>query len=103
VLQGAAELTPDLAPKLAPLELPTMPLEPVRIEGGPMALASGPSARFASSAATPLLGAHRPRAPSPSPPAALARANLPLLVGIALGFLLIGVGLAVVLMRFVLR
>jgi eukaryotic-like serine/threonine-protein kinase len=103
VLDGATELTPELAPKPAPIELPTMPLKPLRIEVGPMPRPPGPVGRPGfPSAGSPITAGTRPRGPSPSPAVGVARANLPLLIGIALGFLLLGVGLAVVLLRFIL-
>ncbi len=53
---------------------------------------------------TPLLGPLETRQKSPNPGAPRPqRASLVMLLGIALGFLLIGVGLAVALMRFVIR
>jgi len=61
-----------------------------------------PQGTAAMSAPTPLLGAYEPH---PKAPEAIRsqRLNLLLLGGIAIGFLLIGVGLAVALMRFVIR
>jgi serine/threonine protein kinase len=100
VLQGASELAPQLQPHA---ELPTMPgIKPAGPNLLPTALAqSRADALPPSSAATPVL---TPPARTPSPrPVAPSRSgtSLPLLVGIAVGFMLIGVGLAVALMRFV--
>jgi serine/threonine protein kinase len=104
VLQGASELAEPLAPK-APGELPTMPLTPMGANAHAALLAQARDGSLGSSAATPLLGPQSPRqGPTPSPrpaPAASQKANIALLVGIALAFMLIGVGLAVGLMRFI--
>src|SRR5579883_877627 len=107
VLGGALELPPRLAGPTAG-ELPTMQLKPMRVEALAMAAApkaaveagptpSGPSG---ASGPTPLLAPPRPPAEARL---AAAKTSLALLVAIALGFMLIGVGLAVVLMRFVMR
>jgi serine/threonine-protein kinase len=113
VMSGALRLPPQLAGPPAG-ELPTMPLKPTGIEASAAMTAKAPLDRSlaspggvasASSGATPLLAHSSPRvlaSPAP-PPAPMQKTNLALLVGIALGFMLIGVGLAVVLMRFVIR
>ena len=101
VFEGATQLTPDLAPKSPPAELPTMPMEPMRIDM-PAAASPRTAAGGVVSLPTPLLGTEPPHQKAPVQ-AAQAATNVPLLVGIALGFLLIGVGLAVVLMRFVMK
>ena len=49
------------------------------------------------------LGHPQARLSPQSLPAGVPRANVAVLVGVALAFLLIGVGIAVVLMKFVLR
>jgi serine/threonine-protein kinase len=100
VLQGASQLAPQLEPKN---ELPTTPgIQPA----GPNAFAAIPApspgeATPPSSSAMPLVLPHA-RTPSPRPVApSQQRASWPLLVGIAFAFMLIGIGIAVVLMRFV--
>jgi serine/threonine protein kinase len=107
VLQGATQLPPQLA-SAHWSELPTMPFAPV----SPMAL----GAAQASPGQTPQhlpQGQNRPAgglplssAPAPVSPRSLSaspRAKVGVLIGVALAFLLIGVGLAVALMKLVLR
>lgn len=105
VLGGATQLAPRLVAK-AQAELPTMPLRPMGAKL--LGIGHGQSRRqepiTSVSAETPLLA--RQQSPSPSPigaAAPLQRPNYALLIGIALAFMLIGVGIAVVLMRFVLK
>jgi serine/threonine protein kinase len=101
VLQGASELTPQLETKGN--ELSTMQgIQPA----GANALAATlvqhqGEAALPSSAATPLLAARERPASPRSSPSYRQGTNVPLLVGIALAFMLIGIGLAVALMRFV--
>ncbi len=102
VLQGATQLAP-LAPSPG---IPGGPPAPsagsVRIETRSPSMLIGQS--FGASAPTPLVAPQDRYGKSPAPVASRPqRANLMLLVGIALGFLLVGVGLAVALMRFVIR
>jgi serine/threonine protein kinase len=102
VLGGATQLAPQLAPPGSSGELPTMPHNPIRIE----ALAQGARAEpnFVPSGASSLMASQDRRQKSPAPlPSHSPKTNLVMLAGIALGFLLIGVALAVVLMRFVMR
>jgi eukaryotic-like serine/threonine-protein kinase len=105
VLGGATQLPHRLALN-AQAELPTMPLTPmgVRVLG----TGRGPSGRQEPIPSVPQrtspLAPHQASSPLPmEAPAPMQRANLALLVGIALTFMLIGVGIAVVLMRFVLK
>jgi eukaryotic-like serine/threonine-protein kinase len=101
VLQGAADLAPQLAPKAVAPEAATLMVKPTGAEA-PSKRASNDGS-LAPASATPLITNPSPRQPAAVPAAAPQTTNLMLLVGIALGFLLIGVGLAVVLMRFVMR
>jgi serine/threonine-protein kinase len=121
VLQGATQLPPHLAGSKTG-EIPTVPFEPLAMPivmqpgkapgvapvapSGPVApTAPGISAQAPHSGPTPVmpLGAapNRPPWAQGSPAPGGARTNVGLLVGVALAFLLLGVGLAVVLMRFV--
>jgi eukaryotic-like serine/threonine-protein kinase len=106
VLAGAVELSPHLSlSRMA--ELPTLPFQPET--GGQRAAKPQPwqgasfAPRIGSAAATPLIGSllrgSGPSTPAPRGPA--AKTNVPLLVAIALAFMLLGVALAVVLMHFV--
>jgi eukaryotic-like serine/threonine-protein kinase len=100
VLQGASELAPQLE---VHSEMPTTPgIKPTGVTALSAAVPqSKGDAVPPSSAATPIL-APPTRTPSPRPVApSRSGTSLPLLVGIAVGFMLIGVGLAVALMRFV--
>jgi eukaryotic-like serine/threonine-protein kinase len=105
VLEGAEQLAPQLAPK-GGNELPTMPLRPV---GGPLAAALNAQTSKVdpggTTSATTTIPDPQPLHPhSPAPITSRSRkTNLVLLVGIALAFMLLGVGLAVVLMRFVIH
>jgi serine/threonine-protein kinase len=99
VSRGESELAPQLEPKS---ELKTMQgINPAN----PSALTAAPTQ--GKGEAVPPVGAPpaltpQARTPSPRPVAASRQApSWPLLVGIALAFMLIGVGLAVALMRFV--
>jgi serine/threonine protein kinase len=99
VLDGALQLAPE--PRATGKnELPTLPLEPtgVALEAAARALAAAPPV----SSAETLDRRHRHGRPRAALPA-LRKANLPMLVGIALSFMLIGVAMAVLLMRFVFR
>jgi eukaryotic-like serine/threonine-protein kinase len=103
VLQGASELAPRAAPQHGAGEPPAGPTGSARDEVRAAERARGPM----DAAGAPLLGSPAQRAQSPAPPPAgqgrPQSTNLLLLAGIALGFLLVGVGLAVVLMKFVMR
>jgi serine/threonine-protein kinase len=102
VLAGKTQLARHVASPGSSGELPTMPIKPARV-AAPVPGANADPA-VAGSAPTPLVATLDRRAKSPAPVAPRPqKTNLVLLVGIALGFLLIGVGLAVVLMRFVMR
>jgi serine/threonine protein kinase len=89
VLHGAAELPPEAfanSPKPVPVTPPAAP---------------APSLARPPGSASPV-GAHGPaplQRPALLPRGLLAKANVPLLVGVGVGFLLVGIGLAVVLMR----
>jgi serine/threonine-protein kinase len=103
VLQGATQLPPHLSPS------PNMdaPTAPVSFQPPAANLPAAPAAQ-----ARPLTP--QPAAVTPGPPVAAApvtiphapprlatgaRTNVPLLVGVALGFLLLGIGLALALSR----
>ena len=129
VLQGATHLPPHLAGS-RPNELPTTPAIPVPAQLAaasqrqyaqsqqpyppsqqPYAQAQQaysqtpqprPMMQNGPAAAMPMGHAPSPRS-AQSMPAGVPRANLAVLVGVALAFLLIGVGSAVVLMKFVVR
>ena len=102
VLQGASRLAPELAAPGTSGDTRTMALAPARIEAKAPPVQG--RASVAASAPTPLLASHERRARFATPVALRAqRANLVLLGGIALGFLLVGVGLAIALMKFVIR
>jgi serine/threonine-protein kinase len=107
VLQGATHLPPHL---LQVNELPTMPVgfrvpgmtdpslpvvpAPPRVPGGMAPVVPAALAQDIKIAVP---------APVVAPPARSGGSNVGLLVGVALGFLLLGVGIAVVLMKFVVR
>jgi serine/threonine-protein kinase len=97
VLQGATELPPEAfssspQPPSARSRRPA-PAAALTPSPAPAASALSPSpARGAS----PAVAAPGPRAPIAR---ALAKTNVPLLVGVGVGFLLVGIGLAVALMR----
>ena len=102
VLRGATQLAPSIPSLGSHGGLPAAPLGFSRPAMQSPRLQTGPS--FSASGATPFLAPPGARQKSPAPVVARSqRANLVLLGGIALGFLLIGVGLAVALMRFVIR
>jgi serine/threonine-protein kinase len=126
VLRGAVALPPAAASPPPPVVIPVATATSARPEGyaaSPAAAARGPGAvsprspspaatSSNASAATVPMGAPaiaiarapaaaRPRALSPI--AGLPRTNVALLVGVAVAFLLLGVGLALLLVRFVLR
>jgi serine/threonine-protein kinase len=119
VLRGAVRLPPRLtarAPKEVPPAPPLNPARPGAAPGapgrGPVSLPVPPGAQGSSNsaAATPVVAHARAaipvregRAMARSPAARAQKPNLALLVGIALGFMLLGVGLAVVVMRLFLR
>jgi serine/threonine-protein kinase len=106
VLQGATQLPPHLM-QAPSLDAPTSPqsFKPAPIPGqagGLPALPQGISPPPAAVAVnTPTPGA--PVAVRPAPPsevrARVAKANVGLLVGVAVGFLLLGVGLALALSK----
>jgi|CZKU01.1.fsa_nt_gi serine/threonine protein kinase len=93
VLQGAAELPPE-AFASSPKPLPVSPAA-ARSPASPRPPASASASGLAR---TPPPGLVRSPAPAPRGLRA-AKANVPLLVGVAVGFLLVGIGLAVALMR----
>jgi serine/threonine protein kinase len=103
VLDGAVQLAPE--PRaMGKTELPTMPLKPTGVAVEEAAAARALAATHpVSSAETPLLDRRRPPGRSRAALPALRKANLPMLVGIAFSFMLIGVAMAVLLMRFVFR
>jgi serine/threonine-protein kinase len=116
VLQGAKQLPPHLAgPRVN--ELPTQRFVPLgqQLQGAvaPMQAPSpqpqavvqnGPGAPMVMSAQPLPQGPARPLPSTPMPaPAGLPRTNVGLLIGVAFAFLLLGVGLAVVLMKFVVQ
>jgi serine/threonine-protein kinase len=101
VLQGASQLTPQLEPKGS--ELPTM--QGIQPAGANVLVTTAPEekgeAALAPSTTTPDLVARARIGSSKSATAYRQGTNVPLLVGIALAFMLLGVGLAIALMRFV--
>jgi eukaryotic-like serine/threonine-protein kinase len=100
VLEGATELHGALA-RPPPRELSTVPIG--ALKGSDVASAAGLQYRAeAGSPAAGVAGALSPRR-SPQSPVPYRGANAALLVAVAVGFMLIGVGLALVLMKFVLR
>jgi serine/threonine protein kinase len=104
VLEGATELRGDLARPLPARELSNLPVGAVR--GTDVASASPlPGRAEVGSPVGGFAGPPSPGAMRASPQAAVVRkgANAALLVAVAVGFMLIGVALALVLMRFVLR
>ena len=106
VLQGATALPPHLLPTP---ELPTVPGVPVP-----------PQVALLAHPASPQPAQPRAMGPNTAPPGQLvqgaarsapvartepprSKSSVPLLIGVAVAFLLLGVGLAVVLMKFVVR
>jgi serine/threonine-protein kinase len=114
VLQGATALPPHLArPGTLEAQMQTIPYRPANpamaapqangpLQAGALPLAAQPGIQLP----TPP-GARLPTAPAPppvlAPPAVAPRTNVGLLVGVAVAFLLLGVGLAVVLMKLVVK
>ncbi len=107
VVDGATELGRELAPRPPERELSTVPIDAQQVKD--LTRAHGPRPRPDAPASPGLAGpvAQAPSLPAlkPSLPLSAPRknANVFFLVAIALGFMAIGVVLALVLMRFVLR
>ncbi len=96
VLQGATALPPGAfasSPQPPPIAAPPPPSGPTYASGA----ASGPAALPAASYAAAVLPHHAHRGAGLAAPP--RKVNLPLLVAIGVGFLLVGVGLAVSLMK----
>jgi serine/threonine protein kinase len=91
VLDGATELGHDLALQGPGHDLPTVPMQALSAEG-----AAAAAQRFRGDKEIAPLRRRSPRR-------ARRGTSVPALVGIAVGFMLIGVALAVVLMRFLVR
>jgi serine/threonine-protein kinase len=123
VLQGATQLPPHLAGTRV-VEIPTTPAVPVPqqvaaagrqqqalaqqayVQTPPPAYAQTPQPRpmVQNGQAAAMAMAHGPPPGAPgSTPAGVPKANVGMLVGVALAFLLLGVGIAVVLMKFVMQ
>jgi hypothetical protein len=115
VLQGATQLPPHLAPPRSN-EIPTTPAVPVPqqvVAAGQRQQAQAqqqyaqgqpqyPMMQNGPAAAMPM--GHPQGRPSPqSLPAGVPRANIGVLIAVALAFLLLGVAIAVGLMKFVMR
>jgi serine/threonine-protein kinase len=96
VLEGATELRGDVARPPAAPELSTVPIGAVK-----GAAVASSALKHRAEAGSPV-GSPSPRK-TPQSPVPHQGANAALLVAVALGFMLIGVGLALVLMKFVLR
>jgi serine/threonine protein kinase len=115
VLQGATQLPPHLAAAHGH-DLPTAKIGPVPPEVAaaaqahyaqtprPYAQTPQPRPAMQNGPAAAMAMGHAPSAVGPRSLAAQApRANVGVLIGVAFAFLLIGVGIAVVLMKFVMR
>ncbi len=115
VLQGATQLPPHLAGPRAN-ELPTQRFQPVA--PGPAAQAMAMQAAGPAMHAAPMRNGPAAAMPMSTQPSAQSprqhsaplpvvshppRTNVGLLIGVAVAFLLLGVGIAVVLMKFVMR
>jgi eukaryotic-like serine/threonine-protein kinase len=100
VLDGATELGDDLALQDPAHDLPTLPMQGVSLEG-----VAAMARRFQGHPGVSPTGSPvPPRQKSPQPlVAARGPTSVPALLGIALGFMLLGVALAVFLMRFFMR
>jgi serine/threonine-protein kinase len=113
VLQGSSELPGHLAKSSLGGELPTTPFSQAEAaaalrhasQAQQAAAPSHPQPWGSSAPGTAPLTAPLAQPASPRPTAEVRgpRANIGLLVGVALAFLLLGVGLAVVLMKLVVR
>jgi len=106
VLQGATALPPHLSPAPEPTTVPGAPV-PLQVQQLARAPAPQPSQPRPVGQNGPQAGPmmqgqarHAPVARSQPPK---PRSSVPLLIGVAVAFLLLGVGLAVVLMKFVVR
>jgi serine/threonine protein kinase len=115
VLQGATALPAHLVAAPSLPEPPTAPfafapapppvLQPPPAMGGwsPQAPATAPKTEGASAVVPMPKSAASPAPPSVEPPARPQKANVPMLVGVALGFLLLGVAIALALTKLMSR
>ncbi|MGH7295878.1 MAG: serine/threonine protein kinase [Polyangiaceae bacterium] len=115
VLQGATHLPPHLAGNTSP-EMPTtpfahapvgMPVQGMPAQQQPMQGMPQPQRPAAGNPAQGPKPSARDQPvvipPSPHPPVRPQKSNVGLLIGVALGFLLLGVGIAVALMKYVVQ
>lgn len=102
VLSGQTELPPHLAGKPSGSELPTARVSPAAVASAAAAHAAASSAAAALPGAPPSSAAGaRVRAPAPAGarPIVAGRVGMGAMVGIAVAFMALGVGLAIVVMK----
>jgi serine/threonine protein kinase len=104
ILQGATQLPPHLA-SAHWNELPTMPFVPASVPAGAPNTPVPGQATYASARPMPSqrVPPHSLPAPRSTSSVRIPRTNVGMLVGVAVAFLLIGVGVAVALMKLVMH